>query len=207
MMALVEDYEEREERSRNFTNLLIVCTVLLLAVNIYQFNLLNDKRGLEYSYLVLSNRSSLLESYYDELTGSYLSLRADYSNLNDEYSDLVKRHYALQREYDEFFNLRKEQTLAKDEVIVLGPGGNHTLVYNLDAAGYVEVDFRASGEVFQWVGSSLVDGVYYSRYPPFPETSKAGIFRVPAASQLYIYLINPDQGKEVEVSLSISYVY
>src|SRR4030042_845027 len=207
MMALVEDYVEKEEKGRNYTNLLIVCTVFLLAVNIYQFYLLDEKKGLEYRYHVLENRTSMLDSYYDVLTNNHLSLREDYSGLNSEYTELVRRHYALQQEYDDVVNLRKESVLAEDEVIVLGPRGNHTLSYSLDAAGYVEVDFHASGEVFHWVGSSVVDGVYYSRYPQFPQTSSSGVFRVPAASRLYVIVMNPDLSKEVEVSFSIIYVY
>lgn len=207
MMALVEDHAEREERSGTFTYFLVACTILLLAVNAYQFNQLNEKRGLEYSYMVLENRSSTLASYYDEITGNYLSLRADYSNLNDEYSELVSRYYALQKDYEDVVNLRKELTLAEDEVIHIGPGGNHTLVYSLEAAGYIEVDFKASGEVFHWVGSSIVDGVYYSRFPAFPQTSRSGLFRVPAASQLNIYVVNPDRDNDVEVRLSVTYMY
>ena len=207
MMALIDEYEEREERTRSLANFLIVCTILLLFVNIYQFNLLNDKRGLEHSYVVLESRTSTLESYYEELTSNYLSLRADYSSLDNEYSDLVSSHYALQRDYDDIINLRKEQALAEEELITLGPGGNKTLVYNLDGAGYVEVDFQASGEVFHWVGSSIVDGVYYSRIPPFPQTSRTGTFRIPAASQLYLHVVNPDQDSGVEVKLAVTYVY
>jgi len=207
MMALVDDYVEKEEKVRNITNILVICTVFLLAVNIYQFYLLDEKRGLEYSNQVLENRSSTLNSYYDVLTGNYLSLRDDYSDLNNIYSELLSRHYALQQEYDDVVNLRKERALVEDEVIVLEPKGNHTLTYSLGAAGYVEVDFHASGEVFYWVGSPIVEGVYYSRYPQFPQTSRSGVFRVPAASRLYVIMMNPDQSNGVEVSFSISYVY
>jgi len=207
MMALVDDYVEREERVRNITNLLVVCTVILLAINIYQFYQLGEKQQLEYRYQVLENRSSTMDLYYDTLTSNYLSLREDYSGLNNEYSELAMKHYALQQEYDDVVNLRKVSILVENQVIILGPKGNHTLAYSLDAAGYVEVDFHASGEVFHWVGSSVVDGVYYSRYPQFPQTSRLGVFKVPAASRLYIIVINPDQSNGVEVSFSISYVY
>jgi hypothetical protein len=207
MMALVDEYEEREEKARSLAIILMVCTLFLLAVNIYQFNLLNDKKGLEHSYMALEDRTSTLEAYYEELTGNYLSLRADYSSLDYEYSELVSTHYALLRDYDDIVNLRKEQALADEELIALGPGENHTLIYSLNGAGYVEVKYQATGEVFHWVGSSIVDGVYYSRIPSFPQTSRNGVFRVPAVSQLYLHVVNPDTDNVVEVKLSVTYVY
>jgi len=89
----------------------------------------------------------------------------------------------------------------------LAAGENVTIYYDNDYAGYLEVNFTSTTDVYLWIGSSVGDGDYYSRFPPFPETSKEGAFKVPVCSATYFFIVNTDEEADASITLSIKYVY
>ena len=82
-----------------------------------------------------------------------------------------------------------------------------TLSYETIYAGYIEVNFTSSVDIYFWVGSSVTEDHYYARYPPFPETASNGTFAVPAYGELYIFIKNPSEDASASVALTVKYVY
>ncbi len=82
-----------------------------------------------------------------------------------------------------------------------------TISYDIDIAGYLEVNFTSSTDVFFWIGSSVAGGDYYSRYPPFPETSTGGTFEVPVCATTYFFIKNADEEADASITFSIKYLY
>jgi len=166
--------------------------------------------GLYDDYMVLLNTSSTLQGYYDELTGMYTVLRGEYSDFEDLHSALLREKAALQGELDELniiLNLGRSMVLEGNRTIMLMPEGNVTLVYDAVYAGFIEVNFTASADVFFWVGSSFDGGRYYARYPAFPGTAVDGSFTVPVVDVININVFNANEEIEAVVYLSIRYVY
>ena len=111
----------------------------------------------------------------------------------------------IEQELDQFGSFSRNETLVSNTSFDLGPGGNHTLIYTLQHAGYLEINFNATTEIYMWIGNSLTEN-YYSRYPNFPETADTGRFIVPASHTVYVFLVNPDQSSS-EITITIEYVY
>jgi len=154
-------------------------------------------------YMVLYNKSSSLEGYYNELNEMYSALREEYSDLQSRYLDLEKE----QNEYYEIINFDRILVMEENKRFELSAGSNITLVYDLLFAGYVEINFTSTTDVFFWIGSEISQEVYYSRYPPFPETASNGIIKMPACKTLNLNIKNPDLYSKAVVTLTIKFVY
>ena len=116
--------------------------------------------------------------------------------------------WILQQELEDITNLQKKILLENNETLEIGINGNITLSYDTRYAGYIEVNFTASSDVILWVGSSILDTLYYARIPPsFPETSKQGSFVIPTCDNIHVFLINPSETLKVEIMLAITYYY
>jgi len=198
---------------------------------VYEQNYLNFQNQyfyLEENYLELLNTTSILDQYYSDTQVIYDTLRVDYDTLREEYSDLQKiqaniisekakfqQEYFLalaetneiQTELDELISFSKNDTLVANASYELGSGGNLTLIYDLQYAGYIEITFNATTDIYIWIGSSITEGTYYSRYPTFPGTSYNGHFIMPTSKTLYVFLANTDIESTSEIVISIEYVY
>lgn len=162
------------------------------------------------NYLSLLNTSSSLQGYYDELTDMYSVLRGEYSDIEELYSALLVEKAALQDEFGELeaiLNLERSVVRESNRTVELMPEGNMTFTYDAAYAGFIEVNFTASADVFFWVGGSLDEGRYYARFPAFPNTALNGTFRVPVVDVVKFKVFNPNEEVDAVVLLSIKYVY
>ena len=173
------------------------------------------------NYLSLLNTSESLEGFYSELQGMYSTLRGEYDNLEDMYSVLVLEKAELQDDYSELEDIRdsiqgelddilsfsKAVYLERNASYELPAGGNMTLSYEITFAGYVEVEFNSSTDVYFWVGSSVSEDGYYARYPSFPNTAYNGTFTIPVCANVYLFIVNTNVDVGASVTLTIEYVY
>ena len=209
----------KEKKKTDLTKVLLMVLVIVLAgisgffyYQITQWEqafegLQNSYSSLRSEYMVLQNRSSSLENYYNDLQDMYSSLRSEYTDLQNRYSSLEREKISLQTEYDEILLLEKRVVLEKDKTLNLVAGENTTLLYDTLFAGYIEVNFTASVDIYFWVGSSLTQDKYYARYPPFPNTATNGTFIIPVCAKVFIYINNPNELMEATLTLTITYVY
>lgn len=162
------------------------------------------------SYLTLVNTSSSIESYYNELMDMYSVLRSEYSELENMYAILLQEKTVLQDEFDELeevVNFGKSIVFESNKTVELSPRGNMTLSYGTIYAGFIEVNFTASTDIYFWVGSSVSENQYFARYPPFPNTEINGTFKIPVCATVYININNPSEEIIAIVTLSIKYTY
>ena len=211
--------------------------ILLSAFLIYQTNqknfLVKDFEAkysdLAEKYETSINASSVLRGYYNELQGSYDILLLNFGDIQDYYEDLQGDMENLQNNYLELENLygslllekellelelgdiigfKKRMVLEENKTLVLYAEDNRTLSYEMPFAGFIELNFTSSVDIVIWVGSSVIDDLYYARIPPtFPDTSNGGSFTIPALRTIYVYLYNPNETLETEVVLDINYFY
>ena len=193
----------RVERS---TLILITSLIILSALNLALFGIVNQNSVTVQNYTALKNRTDTLERYYSAIQSQHSALRDDYERIETEYSGVLSNFSDLQTTLDELQNHLLRTVIEEGKNITLSPGGNMTATYSLPFSGYAEISLIASGEVYMWVGSSVVSEVYYARLPPFPETSSTITTNVPVSPQLVIYLVNAEK-KEVSVELEITLVY
>jgi hypothetical protein len=193
----------------------------ILAIAQENYSNLNESyRSLESDYLSLLNTSAALEGYYSDLQDMFSSIRGEYSILEDSYSnltqenaDLLGDYFALlgdkedlERELDELLTFSKDAVLDNMTVEILA-GGNVTLIYDIEYAGYVEVNFSSSVDILFWVGGSGTEGTYYARYPDYPNTAFNGTFTIPVIETAYLYIGNPNDELAATVSFTVRYIY
>ena len=176
---------------------------------------------LEGNYLSLLNTSECLDDYYSELQGMYSTLRDEYDNFEDMYSVLALEKAKLQDDYfeledikdsiqgelDDILSFSKATYLERNASYELLAGENMTLSYNITYAGYIEVEFNSSTEIYFWVGSSVSENGYYARYPAFPQTAYNGRFTVPVCFNVYLFIVNTNTDSGTNVTLTIEYTY
>ena len=185
-------------------------------------SVLNDYyNNLTVMFSDLGENFTNLRDRYDSLVGEYDSLQEMYFNFNLDYIDLQNMYLAqvnhsktlekkydnLTFEFDRFKNLQKVDILQKDYLIEISEGGHETITYESLYAGYIIVNFTSSIDVFFWIGSSVTDGGYYSRYPAFPYTSINGTFIAPVCETTYLYIENTSSDVVAVITLSVKHVY
>jgi hypothetical protein len=209
------EFEKKTDFVKVFLALFLVISVGMTGFLYYrmtQYELVIEDFQVKYldllsNYQSVLNTSSSLELYYDELQEMYSVLREEYSVLEGMYSELLREKVALQREFDEIMGFNRSILLENNRTIELSAGGNVTLSYEIIYAGYIELNFTSSVDIFFWVGSSVTENDYYARYPPFPETVSNGTFAVPAHGGLFIFIKNPSEDASAIVALTVKYVY
>ena len=162
---------------------------------------------LQNDYVSLQETHSTVRSDYVELQEMYSTLRSEYSNLQDWYSTLEMEKLSLQNEYDEVKRLEKRVVLEENKTLNLAAGENATLSYDILFAGYIEVNFTASSDIYFWVGSPLTQEIYYARYPPFPNTAMNGTAIIPVCAEVFLHINNPSEFTNSTVTLTITYIY
>jgi len=148
------------------------------------------------NYVLLVNTSSTFENYYNELKDTYLVIMKEYSDLNNRHNDLLQ-----------IINFNKSIFLESKKALKLPGGRNETLSYDVVYAGYVEIEFNSSTDIFFWIGSSVTNENYYARYPSFPKTAMNGTFIIPVCDKIFVSVYNPNVDIESDVILTIKYIY
>jgi len=119
----------------------------------------SDLRG---EYTDLEEMYSTLRGEYTDLQEMYSGCRSDYTDLQNRYSTLDREKMSLQNRYstldrekmslqnerDEILHFEKREVLDEDKTLDLVAGGNITLSYDTSFAGYIEVNFNASVEIY-----------------------------------------------------------
>ena len=180
------------------------------------------------NYVILLNNSDTLQEYYDTTQSNYNELQIMYQDLRQEYSDLQIFHSgsvqanaalleqisqlnvekeAIQKELDDTLSFSKFTIVEDNSSYVILPGGNMTISYDIIYAGYIEVNFTSTTDVFLWVGSPVSDDVYYSRFPVFPRTAFNGTFIVPVSHAVFLYIENTNLEISGEITMTIKYTY
>jgi hypothetical protein len=196
----------KEATDNKLVIILIFAVILLSGLDLFLFFKLNDVKMVEANYDALENRTGTLETYYQQLQDQYSSLMTDYTDMKGRYEALIQSNALLQREYNDVINHNRQVLVEEKNNVRLAPGENVTIVYEILASGYVEVEVISTKEIYVWVGSSFVDEIYYARFPSFPQTASVFSFKVPASPSLYFFIENADTD-EAEIVYSINLVY
>lgn len=201
----VERLSQETSHSKLVT-VLISVVILLSGLDLYLYYRLGDVKLVEANYIALENRTNTLEAYYQQIQDQYSNLLTDYMEMKGRYDMLVQSNSLLQREYNDVLNHGKQFMVEEKNTLALQPGENVTIAYDIPASGYIEVEVDSTKEVFVWVGSTYVEGVYYARFPPFPETASLLSFKVPVSPTMYLYIENADtQVAEIEYTINLVY--
>lgn len=161
---------------------------------------------LRQEHISLQNNTSTLETYYNDVQDRYSRLKNEYADLQNLYLALQRDMMELQNKYDDVFDLKKEVILESSKILEILPEENLILFYELDL-GYINVNFSSSAEIYFWIGSSLTEEKYYSRYPPFPKTVYNGAFTVPVCDDVYLNIYNPNPETISKITLTIKLTY
>jgi hypothetical protein len=197
----------KRKKGNPISIMLFIIVLVLSLLNGYFYFQLSAYNDLKSEYDSLYNRTVIQEIYYDNLSSMYSEIRLEYDQLSSNYKDLLQKYYNLSREYEDILKYEKEETLVVNESIVLPIKSNSTYTYELPFSGYIVMNYSADDDVYVWIGSSMVDGVYFARYPQFPETAESASFIVPVAPDLHVFIGNPNEFNEARVSFSIKFVY
>jgi hypothetical protein len=196
-----------QEASRNkLVTVLVSALIILSGLDLYLYSRLGDVKVVKASYSALENRTETLETYYLQIQNQYSSLMTDYTDMKGRYDTLVQSNALLQREYNDVLNHGKQFIVEEKKSLILQPGENMTITYDIPASGYIEVEVDSTKEVFVWVGSTYVKGIFYARFPSFPETASVFSFKVPVSPTMYFFVENADID-EAEIEYGINLVY
>jgi|GEM_PF-6743324 len=202
------EFKSQEKKRYDTTTILLF--ILLMVVSLltgYVYLQLQQRTN---EYILLYNRTTILEDYYENITMMYSEIRGEYEVLSENNRALIKNNYnmtILIDEYEEILTYGKELILVENESVLLDIKSNSSYVYEIPYSGYIVLNFTANDDIFIWIGSSIVDGIYYSRYPNFPETVESAEFIVPIAPDLYVFIGNPNEFNAVRVNFTIKFVY
>ncbi len=96
----------------------------------------------------------------------------------------------------------------KDKTVNLAPHNVYELSFPTPFAGYIIVEFTATGGVYFLIGSSNTIPPIYARYPPMPpDTATSGKFIIPVTrGRTYVHIVNPSPYSGVTVTYTITYV-
>lgn len=180
------------------------------------------------NYVVLLNNSEILQGYYNNTQSNYNELKIMYQELRREYSDLQSFHSgslqeaselldqisqlnfekeAIQKELDDILSFSKSKIIEDNSSYIIPPGGNMTISHDIIYAGYIEVIFTSTTDIFLWIGSPVFEGAYYSRFPVFPHTVFNGTFIVPVSHAVFLFIVNTDLELSSEIVMTIKYTY
>jgi hypothetical protein len=201
----VERLSQEESRGK-LVVVLVSALIILSGLDLYLYYKVSDVKVLEASYAALENRTETLETYYNQIQNRYSSLMNDYTDMKERYETLVQSNALLQAEHNDVLNHGKQHLVEEKKSLILQPGENMTIAYDIPASGYIEAEVNSTKELFVWVGSTYVEGIYYARFPSFPETASMFSFKVPVSPTMYFFVENAD-AKEAEIEYSINLVY
>ena len=171
-----------------------VVIVVLVLSNIYTYmSLQNQISGALDEVVSLQNENAKLKNTIASLTNENANLKNTIAQLNTQISQL-----------QQIINLQKATTLDKDKTVNLPVGASTTLYYSTQYAGYIRVDFTASGPVYFRVGNSNYG--YSVRYPE-SGTATSGSFIIPVLpGTTYLYIASLSLFG-VSTTFTITYIY
>jgi len=177
-------------------------------LNKLYMDLRNNYTSLMDRYISLNNSYNRLRDDYSSLLNNYSSLKSLYSDLENRYNSLYNNYTALESKYRNLLsivNLRASKTLDRDKPIQIPANSYTTLVYSLEYAGYIEITFQATEDIYFYVGN----GDYWVRYPTNCITyADSGRFIVPVLpGTTYIKIYNPSLLFGVSITITVVYVY
>jgi len=157
----------------------------------------------------MNTEISNLKIQITNLQSQTATLQDQISQKDKQISSLNDRIVLLEsqiRELQDIVQLRKTVTLEQSAIINLPANSGQTAYYSTPYAGYIRIDFTATGPVYFWIGSSYT-GTYYSRYPS-TDTVTSGSFLVPVfPGTTYVYIYHPALLIGATVTLTITYIY
>jgi hypothetical protein len=151
----------------------------------------------------------------------YQDLRKEYSDLQDIYSGTIQENTELidqisqlnlekeviQKELDDTLSFSKSTIIDNNSSYAIPPGGNTTIQYEIIYAGYIEVNFTSTTDIYLWIGSPVSEDTYYFRFPAFPRTAFNGTFSVPVSNAVFLFIENTDVEASSVVIITIKYTY
>jgi hypothetical protein len=165
----------------------------------------SDIADLEGELVILNVEFNMLRDENNGLIDDFEVAQLQYLDLLSNYSSLVLEKEYFQSELYEILNFKKVFPLENGRIIELQSDGDITLVYNFSYAGYLEINFTSSNDVYFWVGSSI-DNEYYSRYPLWPDVARSGSVRLPICKDVILYAKNPND-EDITINLTLRIIY
>lgn len=174
----------------------------------------NESRDM---YTTLRNEFTTLENDYTQTLQEKRAKERENELLQSNYTQLQDNHTRLQNEYnnlqqkkldlDEIIDLKKEMFLENNKTLTIKGEDSILLTYEMAYAGYIQVNFNASTDLYFWAGSNITENEYYARYPAFPSTATDGSFITPVVQTIYLHITNPNYEGTATVNLTIKYYY
>jgi len=211
--------KKKEPFTKDMTRIGLVAGLIVFAIAAGALGFLYSQEGGRYSALLsnytkasadiqaLQNNYNALNLNYTSLAAQYSSLHAQFQALQGNFSDLQTQYYLAIYENDllnRIIELQEESTLEEGLIFTVYPDSDYPLVYMLNYAGYIVVDYSSTSNIYF---SFSVDSFDYEiTYPKAP--SQSGQFAVPALPGAnWVYILNPDPVIPAVVTLTLRYVY
>jgi len=192
----MEEKKVEVKKPRAYQGGLVACVIVIVVLG-----------GMFYStYQSQLNQLESLKSQVNSLTRERNSLQSQITDFQDQVNSLRAEVGALQSEYnelDDIVNLKKSMVLDKDKTLNIPARGLQTLSYSTAYAGYIIVDFTASGRVLLMVGSGFTGEIYYrTSGATFSE-----LFTIPILpGKTHLSFLNEGIIR-VTVTLTVTYIY
>ena len=174
----------------------------------------NESRDM---YITLRDEFTSLENDYtqtlqDKIAAEHQiqTLQANITQLQANLTQLQTQHTTLRvqnTELQQILNLEKRMYLENNKTLEIQGEDSTLLTYEMSYAGYIQVNFTASTDIYFWVGTNITDNQYYARHPAFPNTVTEGTFTTPVVNTIYLLVTNPNYEITTTVNLTIRYYY
>ena len=185
---------------------LAVCVIVIVILggmfySTYQSQL-NQTDSLKSQVNSLTTDKNSLTTERNSLQSQIVDLKNQVNSLTTKVNDLQSKYNVL----NDTVNLKKSTVLDKDKTLNIQARGHQTLSYSTAYAGYIRVDFAASGSVYFWVGSELAGG-WYAPYTSYGTTT-SGRLTVPVfPGTTNLDIRNADLLTGVTVTFTVTYIY
>lgn len=159
-----------------------------------------DFQILQSNYNALNSNYTSLASQYAFLQAQFQALGANFTQLQDDYYTVIYENNIL----NSIVNLQEESPLEQGLTFTVYPDSDYPLVYMLNYAGYLIVQFSSTSSVYFTFNVDSFD--YEITYPKTP--AQSGQFSVPVLPGAnWVYIVNPHPQIPAVVTLTLTYVY
>ena len=148
-----------------------------------------------------------LRQEYSDLQGFQSDSTQENAELMEQISKLNLEKELIQKELNDMLTFSKSMFIDNNSSYPIPPGGNTTILYDIDYAGYIEVNFTSTTDIYIWIGSPVSEDAYYFRFPAFPRTAFNGTFSVPVSNAVFLFIENTDVEASGVVIITIKYTY
>lgn len=206
-ILVIEEKKVEVKSPRSYQVALAVCVIVIVVLlgmfySTYQGQL-NQIESLKSQVNSLTTEGDRLKDQVNTLATERDSLALQVDDLQSKYNELID----INNELNDVVNLKKSIVLDENQTVILPAWIYRTLPYTTSHAGYIRVDFAASGDVYFMVGSIFTGG-WYATYP-LTGTATSGRFTIPVfPGTTYLYVGNPGLlASRVAVAFTITYIY